>query len=91
MESGQIFFSLNVSKNYFSQVHGHKFGQKCHYWGQFGQNRSFLVKMVKLGSFLGQNGASGQNLGKVVKKISLNVSKNYFIRVYGHKFGQKYY
>ena len=23
-------FSLNVSKNYFSQVYGHKIGQKCH-------------------------------------------------------------
>ena len=22
-------FSLKVSKNYFSQVYGHKFGQKC--------------------------------------------------------------
>ena len=46
-----IFFSLKVFKNYFSQVYGQKFGQKCHEWGQFGQNRSFLVKMVKIGSF----------------------------------------
>ena len=66
MESGQIFFSLNVSKNYFRQVYGHKFGQKCHYRGQFGQNWSFLVKMVKIGSFWGQNDATGQNLGKAV-------------------------
>ena len=26
-ESGQIILSLNVSKNYFSQVYGHKFDQ----------------------------------------------------------------
>ena len=26
---GKIFFSLKVSKNYFSQVHGHNLGQKC--------------------------------------------------------------
>ena len=26
-ECGQIFFSLKVFKNYFSQVYGHKFGQ----------------------------------------------------------------
>ena len=59
--------------------------------GQFGQNSSFLVKMVKIGSFWGQNGASGQNLKKVVKKFSLKVSKNYFIHVYGHKIVQKYH
>ena len=29
-ESCQILFSLTVFKNYFSQVYGHKFGQKCH-------------------------------------------------------------
>ena len=29
-EFGQIFFSVNVSKNYFSQVYGHKFGHKGH-------------------------------------------------------------
>ena len=46
--------------------------------------------MVKIGSFWGQNGASGQNLGKVVKKISLKVYKYYFGQIYGHKFGQKY-
>ena len=28
-ESGQIIFSLNVSKNYISQVNGHKFSQMC--------------------------------------------------------------
>ena len=28
-ESCQIIFSLNVSKNYFSQVYGQKSGQKC--------------------------------------------------------------
>ena len=29
-ESGQNILSLKVSKNYFSQVYGQKFGQKCH-------------------------------------------------------------
>ena len=66
-ESGQKIFSQNVSKNYFSQVYGHKFGQKCHKWGQFGQKRSFLVTMVKIGSFWGQNEATSQNLGKWAK------------------------
>ena len=46
-----------------------------------------LVKMVKIGSFWGQNDVTGQNLGKLVKKFSLKVSKNYFSQVYGHKFG----
>ena len=66
---GKVFkkFSLKVSKNYFSQVYGHKFGQNCHKWGQFCQNRSFWVKMVQYWVILGQNGATGQNLWKVVK------------------------
>ena len=53
-ESGQKILSLKVSKNYFSQVYGQKFGQKCHYLRKFGQNRSFLVKMDKFGTFWGQ-------------------------------------
>ena len=60
-------FSLRVSKNYFSQVYGKKFGQKCHQCGQFCQNRSFLGEMVEIGSFWGQNDVLCQNLGKVVK------------------------
>ena len=28
-ESGQIIFSVKVSKNYFSQVYVHKYGQEC--------------------------------------------------------------
>ena len=39
-------FTVKVSKNYFSQVYGHKFVQNSHKRGKFGQNRSFLVKMV---------------------------------------------
>ena len=27
---GEKKLSLKLSKNYFSQVNGHKFGQKCH-------------------------------------------------------------
>ena len=38
---------------------------------------------------LGQNGATGQNLGKVGKYFFLEVFKNYFSQGYGHKFGQK--
>ena len=52
-EIGQIILSLKVSKNYFSQVYGEKFGEICHYWGQFGESKSFLEKMVKIGSFWG--------------------------------------
>ena len=51
-EIGEIF-SIKVSKNYFCPVYGHKFGQKYPEWGQFGQNMSFLLKMVKIGSFWG--------------------------------------
>ena len=50
-ESGQQKFSQKNWKNYFSQIYGHKVGEKCHQWGQFGQNRPFSVKMVKIGSF----------------------------------------
>ena len=32
--------------------------------GKFSQNRSFLVKMFKIGSFWGQNDVIGRNLGK---------------------------
>ena len=66
-ESGQIIFSLKVSENYFSQVYGHNFGQKCHLWGQFRQNRSFFVKMPKILTFWGPNDPIFQNLGKFVK------------------------
>ena len=50
-KSGQIIFSLKVSKDYFSPVYRHLFGQKCNQWGQFCQNMSLLVKMVQIGSF----------------------------------------
>ena len=43
-ESGKIIFSLKVSKNYFCQVYGTKFGQKCYDLRKFGQNKSFLVE-----------------------------------------------
>ena len=52
-ESGQINFSLKVFKNYFSQVYGQKFGQKCHYLRKFGKNRSFLLKIIKFVTFWG--------------------------------------
>ena len=29
-EYGEQIVSVKVYKNYFSQVYGHKFGQKCH-------------------------------------------------------------
>ena len=70
-EIGQIIFSHKVSKNYFIQVYGQKSGQKCHQWRKFGRNMSFLVKMVKIGSFWHSSGAKNdvicQNLEKVVK------------------------
>ena len=65
-----------IDKNDFSQVYGHKFGQKCHEWGKFGQNRSFLVKILKIGSFWGQNDAIGRHLGKGAKNfISIGLKK----------------
>ena len=44
-----IIVSLKVPKNYFSQVYGQKCRQKCNLWTQSSQNRSFLVKMEKIG------------------------------------------
>ena len=67
MGSDKIIFSLKVSKNYFSQVYGHKPGQKCHQWRKFGQNRPFWVKLSKFGHFGGQNDIIFQKLGKAVK------------------------
>ena len=66
-ESGPIIVFVKVSKNYFSQVYGHKFGQNVINGGQFDQNRSFWMKMVQNWVILGQNGATGQNLGKMVE------------------------
>ena len=43
---------------------------------KFGQNRSFLVTMIKIASFWGQNEVIGHNLGKGAKNLSLKVSKN---------------
>ena len=44
-------------------------------WVNLVKNRSFLVKMVKIGSFWGQNEATDQNLGKAIKFFfSLNFS-----------------
>ena len=51
-ERGQIIFSLKVYKNDFSQVYREKFGKKMSLIGQVGQNRSFFVNMVQIGSFL---------------------------------------
>ena len=62
-------FSIKVYKNHFSQVYGYKLGQKCHSWGQFGQTWSFLVKMVKIGSFGTKNDVVIQNFGKLIKKF----------------------
>ena len=89
-ESGEKSFSLKVSKNYFNQVYGHNFGQKCHYWGQFGQNMSFLVKMDKIESFWKEKWRHQSKFWECCPTIfSLKVFKNYFSQVYGHMFGQK--
>ena len=48
-EISQKIISIKVSK----KVYGQKSGQKCNYWRKFGQNRSLLLKMFKIGSFWG--------------------------------------
>ena len=69
-EIGQINFYLKVSKNNFSQGYGHKFDQNSLLMGQFGQNRSFQVKMSQKPSFFGgKNDVICQNFGKVIKKF----------------------
>ena len=58
--------------------------------GQFGQNRSFLMKMVKIGSFWGPKLRNRSKFGKSGQKnCSLIICKNYLSQVYGHTFGQK--
>ena len=57
--------------------------------GQFDQNRTCWVKMFQNWVILCQNGATGQNLGKVVKYFFSKSFKNDFSQVYGHKFRQK--
>ena len=50
----------------------------------------FLVKMVEIGSFGGQNNVIMSKFvesGQII--FTLKVSKNYFIQVYGHNFGRK--
>ena len=69
-ESGQIIFSLKVSKYYLSQVYIHLFGQKCHQWGQLCQKRSLLVKMVKIVSFWPILGAKMTSYVKILGKWS---------------------
>ena len=90
-ENGQIIISLKVSKNYISQVNGYIFGQKCHQWGKFGQNKSFFVKISKFLTIwwpkwphMSKFGENGQII------FSLKVSKNYFSQFYGHKFDKIY-
>ena len=78
-ESGKILITLKVSKNNFSHVYEQKFGQKCHWCGQFAQNISFWLKWSKLGNFVGQNEAISQKFGESGQKMfSLKISKNYF-------------
>ena len=52
-------------------------------------NRSFLVKMVKIGSFWGQKRRHKSKFWASGKKFSLEVSNNYFSQVYGNIFGRK--
>ena len=57
---------------------------------KFGQNRSFLVKMVKSGSFLGPKWHHMSTFGEIGQIFfSLKFSKNYFYQIYGHKCGKK--
>ena len=67
-EIGQIIFSLKVSKNYISvRFMDIILDKNVINGGQFGQNRSFFMKMFKIGTFWGQNDPICQNLGKLVK------------------------
>ena len=50
-ENGQTNFSLKVSKNYLSRVYGYILVKNVINGGRFGQNRTFLVKMVKIRPF----------------------------------------
>ena len=60
--------------------------------GQVGQNRSFFVNMVQIGSFLHNLGAKCRHMSKFWESgpiiLSLKVSKNYFSQVYGQKCGK---
>ena len=85
-------FSLKVSKNYFSQIYRHKFGQKCYFngvnlveighfwwkWSKSGHLAYFGAKWRHMSTFL----ESGQIIS------TLKVSKNYFNQVYGQKSGK---
>ena len=69
-ESGQIMFSLKVSKNYFSQVYGHNFGQ----------NVINGVNLVKIGHFC-ENAQNSDFLGAKLTpyvKIWGKWSNNFF-------------
>ena len=65
-----LYFPLKVSKNYFSQVYGHIFGQNVINGvnlvniGQVGKNGH---NWVILAYFVGQNDIKCQNWGEVVK------------------------
>ena len=72
-ESGPIIKSLQVSKNYFRFMDINVVINAI-YGGQFGQNRSFLGPKLRHMSKFGES-------GEII--LSLNVSKNYFSRVYG--------
>ena len=52
-EIGQLIFSLKFQKIILVLVYGHLFCQNVINGGQFGQNRSLVVKMVKFGLFWG--------------------------------------
>ena len=51
-EISEIICSLKVSKNYFSEVFGHKFGQKCQNFGHFHKKLPILTKLTPLMTFL---------------------------------------
>ena len=77
------YFSLKVSKNYFSQVYGHKFCQIVINGVNLGENvPNGFIFGVKMTSYLKIWGS-----GQIIS--TLNVSKNYFSQVYEQKSGQK--
>ena len=71
-ESGQIIFSQNVSKNYFSQVYGQKCGKNVINGVNLVKIGHFFVKMVKNGSFWHNLGGKMPSYVKTMGKWSNN-------------------
>ena len=62
-ESGEIILSLKVSKNYFDQVYGQKFGKNVINGANLDKIGHFCGKCSKLSHFGGKNDVIGINFG----------------------------